>query len=126
VIWDSVDKQHLDMGHQTWKLGDAPTTEVSDLIEGGAERTFSAQRLVVTPFPGLEATESRQTQVVVSWDDYSAAPSGTIGLSAAYACVAGRDQCPNPNPTPDSVSCSAVLTFFGRRIDVTQTMNYDN
>jgi hypothetical protein len=126
VIWDGVDKQYLDMGQQTWKLGDAPTIEVSDLIEGGAERTFSAQLLAVTPFPGLDATESRQTQVVVSWNDYSAAPSGTIGLSAAYACVAGRDQCPNPNPTPDSVSCSAVLTFFGRRIDVTQTMNYDN
>ncbi|MEW6434778.1 MAG: hypothetical protein AB1730_25035 [Myxococcota bacterium] len=89
VIWDGVDKQYLDMGLQEWKLGDAPLIRVADLIEGGAEKIFSAQRNEVTPFPGIQATESRQTQVVVTWNDYSAAPSGTIALNAQYACVGG-------------------------------------
>ncbi|GMU59732.1 MAG: hypothetical protein AMXMBFR34_14950 [Myxococcaceae bacterium] len=126
VIWDSLDKQYLDMGQQSWKLGDAPTIVVSDLIEGGENKIFSAQRNEVKPFPGILATESRQTQVVVTWNDYSAAPSGTIALNAQYACVAGQEQCPNPNPTPDSVSCQSNLNFFGRRIDVSQTTEYNN
>lgn len=126
VIWDSLDKQYLDMGQQSWKLGDAPTIVVSDLIEGGEIKIFSAQRNEVKPFPGILATESRQTQVVVTWNDYSAAPSGTIALNAQYACVAAQEQCPNPNPTPDSVSCQSNLNFFGRRIDVSQTTEYNN
>ncbi|MEW6430752.1 MAG: hypothetical protein AB1730_04525 [Myxococcota bacterium] len=44
----------------------------------------------------------------------------------ALPCVAGSEQCPNPNPTPDSVSCVSQLNFFGRRIDVSQTTVYNN
>ena len=126
VIWDGVEKQYLDMGNQKWELGDAPKIVVTDLIEGLGDKIFSAQRTEVTPFPGILATESRQTQVVVTWNDYSTAPSGTIALNSQYACVAGQEQCPNPNPTPDSVSCQAQLNFFGRRIDVSQTTQYNN
>jgi hypothetical protein len=126
VIWDGANAQYLDMGRQEWKLGDAPLIEVNDLIEGGTERTFSAQRSETRPFPGVQATETRQTLVTVKWEDFSAAPQGTIGLSAQYACTAGAEACPNPNPAPDSVSCSAVMSFFGRRIDVSHSTTYKN
>ncbi|MEW5737803.1 MAG: hypothetical protein AB1938_02695 [Myxococcota bacterium] len=126
VIWDGVDKQYLDMGNQSWKLGDSPTIVVSDLIEGTGDLSFSAQRSAVTPFPGINATESRQTQVTVKWDNYSASPSGIISLNSQYACVAGTEPCPPQNPSPDSVSCQATLNFFGRRIDVSQTTQYNN
>ena len=125
VLWDGVDKQYLDIGSRTFKLGDAPEIKVADLIEGG-DKVFSAQRNVVTPFPGVEATESRQTQIVVTWNDYGSSPAGTIQLTAQYACVAGRQQCPTPNPTLDSVSCRSQLNFVGRRIDVSQITAYPN
>lgn len=126
VIWDGVEgKQYLDLGTQSYKLGDSPEIRVADLIEG-SDKVFSAQRNEVKPFPGVEATESRQTQIVVTWNDYSFAPTGTIQLTAQYACVAGREQCPNPNPTPDSVSCRSQLNFTARRIEASHITAYNN
>ena len=64
VIWNGVDQtEYLDLGKQQWKLGDAPTIDVTDLIEG-TDKTFSALRNVsashladpgVFDFAGIDA-----------------------------------------------------------------------
>ncbi len=129
VIWDGVEgKQYLDIGTKNYKLGDSPEITVSDLIEGtSTDRVFSAQRNEVKPYPGgLRATESRQTQIVVTWSDYGTSPTGTVALTAQYACVNAGDNCPNPNPTPDSVSCNSQLNFVARRVEFANQTIYGN
>jgi len=141
VVWDGADqKQYLDIGSWDFQLGESPHICVSDLIEAPDQtsKVFTAQRNLVLPFgysvdcqgiggfQALDATESRQTQIVVTWSDYGVAPTGTVNLTAQYACVGGRDPCPNPNPTADSVSCNSQLNFVGRRIDFDQITVYGN
>jgi hypothetical protein len=126
VIWNGVDQtEYLDLGTQTFDLGDAPTIRVSDLIEG-TDKTFSALRNVQKPI-GDSYTEARQTQISVKFNDYSFAPVGTIALNAQYACIKGRADCPVGDASPaDAASCSSQLNFVARRIDVQQLTAYNN
>lgn len=129
VIWDGVDaagtaKQFLDLARPTFKLGDSPTITVTGLVEG-SDRTFSAQRNITNNFPGgIQATETRQTIVTVTFSDLNNTPTGTVSLNAQYACVPGQQQCPTPNPIPDSVSCQTTLNWSGRKIEGQQIIAY--
>ena len=126
MIWNGVDQvEFLDLGTQTFNLGDSPTIRVSDLIEG-TEKTFSALRNEQKPI-GDMYTEARQTQISVKFNDYSAVPTGTIALNAQYACIKGRNDCPVGDASPqDAASCSSSLNFVARRIDVQQLTAYNN
>lgn len=126
VIWNGVDQvEYLDLGTQTFNLGDSPTIRVSDLIEG-TEKTFSALRNEQKPIAD-QYTEARQTQISVKFNDYSAVPTGTIALNAQYACIKGRADCPVGDASPqDAASCSSSLNFVARRIDVQQITAYNN
>lgn len=117
--------EYLDLGTQTFDLGDAPTIRVSDLIEG-TDKTFSALRNEQKPI-GSDYTEARQTQISVKFNDYSFVPTGTIALSAQYACIRGMIECPTGNASPaDAASCSSNLNFVARRIEAQHITNYTN
>ena len=126
VIWNGTDQtEYLDLGTQTFNLGDAPTIRVSDLIEG-TDKTFSALRNEQKPIAD-QYTEARQTQISVKFNDYSAVPTGTIALNAQYACIKGRADCPVGDASPqDAARCSSSLNFVARRIDVQQLTAYNN
>ncbi len=123
VIWDSGDgKQYLDIGSATFHLGDAPTINVADMIETSQSGTFQGSRNVTNPYPGIQnTTETRQTSITVIFNDEGASPTGTVQLSAKYACVGN---CPQPNQVPDSVSCGTQLSFFARRVDTSRIEAY--
>ncbi len=137
VIWNGIsnDKgeqiEYLDLGAQSFKVGDAPTITVGNLIEG-TQKTFSALRGVQEPISD-SYTHARQTQITVKFDDYSASPVGTIALNAQYACIKNRVGCPGgPEGTPsdlappDAASCTTSLSFVARRIEVQQMTAYNN
>ena len=126
VIWNGTDTtEYLDLGTQTFNLGDAPTIRVSDLIEG-TDKTFSALRNEQKPIAD-QYTEARQTQISVKFNDYSFSPTGTIALNAQYACIKGRADCPVGDASPqDAASCSSSLNFVARKIDAAQSTIYNN
>jgi hypothetical protein len=126
VIWNGTDQtEYLDLGTQTFNLGDAPTIRIADVIEG-TDKTFSALRNEQKPIAD-QYTEARQTQISVKFNDYSAVPTGTIALNAQYACIKGRADCPVGDASPqDAASCSSSLNFVARRIDVQQLTAYNN
>lgn len=127
VIWGGAGtKEYLDLGTQAWTLGDAPVIRVTDLIEG-EDKVFTATRNVQTPF-GDRYTELRATNVSATFDDYSAAPVGTISLNSQFACAKGSGgECPTGmNIAQDAASCQGNLKFVARRIDVQQLTVYDN
>jgi hypothetical protein len=124
VIWDGTDKQYLDIGTQSFSLGDSPTIKINDEIESNADKVFNGQHNVVRNV-ATNYSEQRLTSITVSFNDYSTSPSGTVDLKADYAC--SGSSCPTMNnPAPDSVSCAGRLTFAGRRIDAQQITAYGN
>jgi hypothetical protein len=126
VIWNGTDQtEYLDLGTQAYNLGDSPTIRVNDLIEG-TEKTFSASRTEQKPIAD-QYTEARQTSISVKFNDYSAVPTGAITLNSQYACIKGRADCPVGDASPqDAASCSTVINFVARRIDVQQITAYNN
>ena len=126
VIWNGTDQtEYLDIGTQTYNLGDAPTIRIAEVIEG-TDKTFSALRNEQKPIMDFY-TEARQTQISVKFNDYSAVPTGTIALNAQYACIKGRTDCPVGDQSPqDAASCSSSLNFVARKIDVQQLTAYTN
>lgn len=126
VIWNGVDQtEYLDLGSQAWKLGDAPEILVTDLIQG-MDKAFSAARNVQSPISD-QYIELRQTTVAVRFNDYSAAPTGTVSLTSQYACTKARGECPQGTAVAnDAASCTASLNFVARRIDVQQSTAYKN
>jgi hypothetical protein len=126
VIWNGTDTtEYLDLGTQTFNLGDAPTIRVTEVIEG-TDKTFSALRNEQKPIAD-QYTEARQTQISVKFNDYSFSPTGTIALNAQYACIKGRADCPVGDASPqDAASCSSSLNFVARKIDVQQMTAYTN
>ncbi|HEY0882258.1 MAG TPA: hypothetical protein VGD87_12035 [Archangium sp.] len=126
VIWNGIDQtEYLDMGTQTFNLGDAPTIRINDLIEG-TEKNFAAQRSEQKPIQDFY-TEARQTQIAVKFNDYSFAPTGTIALTSQYACINGRNPCPTGDASPtDAASCSSTINFVARRIDAQHITAYNN
>ncbi len=127
VIWDTGDgKQYLDIGTAQFKLGDAPTISVSDMIETSQAGTFQGSRNETNTaagagIPPSTVNETRQTSITVTFNDEGAAPSGNLQLRAQYACVGN---CLQPNPSPDSVSCATQLSFEARRIDTSRIEAY--
>ena len=131
VIWNGTEQtEYLDMGTQSFDLGEAPTIRVVDLIEG-TDKSFSALRNEQKPISD-QWTEARQTQISVKFNDYSFSPTGAIALNAQYACIKNRVGCPGNEGTPqdlappDAASCTASLNFVARKIDAQQITAYNN
>ena len=124
VIWDGADgkQQYLDTGAISYALGDAPKVDVADAIEG-ADKTFIGIRTRITPL-GNDRTDTRRTQVTVTFNDFSASPTGTVALQGQYLCQGNA--CPNNNMDPETRSCQATLNFVARRIDVQNLTVYGN
>jgi len=130
VIWNGVVNEknqqieYLDLGTQSFELGNAPIIKVSDLIQG-VEKTFAALRTEQRPVSNLY-TEARQTQVSVTFDDYSASPVGKLALNSVYAC--SGNGCPTDAAlsAPDAASCAVSLDFVARRIEAQQMTVYNN
>ena len=126
VIWDGVEgKQYLDMGHQQYKLGDSPTINFAELIEGSAGQ-FTGQRVEndqVTIPNVVSYNQVRQTILTVAFNDLGASPTGTMSLSASYACQPSGS-CPNDNTVADPRSCVVPLNFVARRIDTSRIAAY--
>jgi hypothetical protein len=125
VIWDSGDgKQYIDIGQVSFKLGDSPKIDVTDMIETSQSGTFQGSRNETNTAPGNAGSmvnETRQTSITVTFNDEGAAPAGNVQLRAQYACVGN---CFQPNPTPDSVSCATQLSFEAHRIDTSRIEAY--
>ncbi len=129
VIWNGVvneknqQVEYLDLGTQSFELGNAPIIKVSDLIQG-VEKTFAALRTEQRPVSNY--TEARQTQVSVKFDDYSASPVGKLDLNSIYAC--SGPGCPTDaiSSPPDAASCAVSLDFVARRIEAQQMTVYNN
>ena len=132
VIWDGdAQKEYLDIGEKKFRLGDSPTIRVDELIEG-TNKSFSALRNTQNQHGG-DFNEVRGEQIAIKFNDYSFSPTGTIGLSAQYACVRGRTECPKAEDVQspvtgdsDAASCSVSLGFVARKIDADQLTAYGN
>lgn len=132
VIWGGVDqKEYLDIGEYKERLGNSPQITVNELIEG-TNKSFSALRNTQDQHGG-QYNEVRGEQISIKFDDYSFSPTGTIGLSAQYACVNQQSNCPRAENVQspvtgdsDAASCSATLPFVARKIDADQITAYGN
>ena len=131
VIWNGTEQtEYLDLGTQSFDLGDSPTIRVTDLIEG-TDKSFSALRNEQKPVDD-KWTEARQTQISVKFNDYSFSPTGAIALNSQYACIKNRVGCPGTENTPndlappDAASCNISLNFVARNIDAQRITAYNN
>jgi hypothetical protein len=122
TIWDGAEKQYLDIGSQTFSLGDSPKIVVQDVMESSADKVFTGTRTRIQNVGN--SIEQRSTNVVVKWNDYGFAPNGTMELKSEFGCNGGG--CPAVNPAPDAVSCTATLTFAARRVEAQQVTAYPN
>ena len=126
VIWDGVEgKQYLDMGRQQFKLGDSPTINFAELIEGQTG-VFTGQRVEndqVTIPNVVSYNQVRQTIITVNFNDLGASPTGTINLQSSYACQP-QGSCPMDTTVADPRSCTVPLNFVARRIDVSRIAAY--
>lgn len=119
VVWEAAEKkQYLDMGSATrFTLADAPTINVDNLIEG-ADNVFSATRQQQDRGAIIELST---TNIVTTFADLGATPTGTVQLNAQYQCQSATSPCP---AEPSKRGCSAQLSFWARRIEVSQNTNY--
>ena len=119
MVWDGVDnKQYLDIGNFSVKLGHSDSINVGSMIEG-ADKVFSGQLTEMKlPDPGVNYTYTKTLSVIVNFDDMGAAPKGTIDLSSQYTCTS----CTNND---DKVNCAAKLSFVGRRVDTSNIAAYN-
>lgn len=93
----------------TFQLGSAPTVHVMDDFVSNAG-VYEVTSHTATPFPGVQATEERDTRVSFTFAGGSEV-HGMLQLSAQYACIPGSEPCPDPNPSRDSASCSMSTDF---------------
>lgn len=136
-LWDGVNgEQFLDMGEFSFKLGDSRAIKSSELIAdnsviSGKDKSFVAAHSYTEP-QGNNFTFAYQTQINVTFSDYSFSPVGTISLQSAYACLRGNNDCPGQGATPadvapaDAATCNVSLAFQARKIDVDQITAYGN
>ncbi len=130
VIWQGTTNaageqvEYLDLGNQSWTLGQSPAINITDIIEG-SNKTFSALRAVQSPVLD-QYTYARQTNIAVTWEDYSYSPKGTIALQSQFACINNRANCPAPATEPDAASCSVTVNFVARRIEAQHMTVYGN
>ncbi len=119
TVWDGVEnKQYLDVGSLSIKLGQADSVTVGSMIEG-ADKVFSGQLVEQKlPDPNSQYTYTKTLSLIVSFDDMGAAPKGTIEVSSQYTCT-------SCNNNDNKVNCAAQLAFTGRRVDASNTAIYN-
>ena len=111
AIWDGVDgKSYLDMGQQSFNLGDARRIQVVAPIEGAAN-VYTASVKDETLAPSNSATEISTQTITVAFTELGATARGTITLRSEYSCT----NCSNNNG--QVAKCEAALAFTGRKID---------
>lgn len=122
LLWDTPSGEHFialpDLGPST--LGDSPTITPPQGIRSPTPGSFAFARNLIGEYPGRRATEARQTLITFTFVNAEAtSTTGTLALTSQYACVSGQDECPVPNLTPDSASCSVRLDFTARLVPMT-------
>ncbi len=118
VLWDGVEnKQYLDIGPFSVRLGQADQISVGSMIEG-SDKVFSGQLVEQKlPDPNSQYTYTKTLSVIVSFNDLGASPVGSVDLSSQYTCTA----CTNND---NKVNCAAKLNFVGRRVDGTNYIGF--
>lgn len=105
---------------QPYTLGESPTITPPGGLRARTAGMFVFDRASTSRYPGLSATESRHTQLTLTFADASApSTTGTLELRSSYGCTPGNDACPTPNPTPDSAWCALQLAFTAQQVPVT-------
>lgn len=113
VVWDGPDgKQYLDVGAYAEVLGHAGVVSLAGDVIEGTEKVFAGTRVVQTvftnPFNNNKETRTDTHLITVTFEDMGFSPKGSIDLTLNHACVG----CSTVQP-----SCTARLTFTGRRVD---------
>ena len=112
AIWDGVDgKSYLDMGDQTFRLGQALPITVAAPIEGSANVYTASVKKETLAAPNDPFTDIATQTVTVAFTELGGTARGTITLRSEYACT----NCSNNNN--QVAKCEAALSFSGRRID---------
>jgi hypothetical protein len=112
AIWDGVDgKSYLDMGQQTFNLGNAVPVKVIAPIEGAANVYTATVKSETIAAPNDPFTDIATQTITVAFTEVGAAARGTITLRSEYSCT----NCSNNNA--QVAKCEAALNFTGRRID---------
>lgn len=125
VIWPGMDgNNYLDMGRQTWDIGQAEQIKVGELLLG-KDKTFEGTRVeqqLANPAAG-NPTYSNQTdsKVTVTFDELGGAAKGTIKLLSKYSCTSCTIGQGGDNKV---ATCEASLKFEGRRIDTQAVAQY--
>jgi hypothetical protein len=117
VIWDGTDKQYLDIGKFSVRLGDADPIDVGSMIEG-SDKVFDGT-LVENELPtgGSSYSHTKTLSAKFTFEEMGAVARGSIDLSSTYSCT-------NCNNNDDKLNCAAKLTFIGRKIDETNMAGY--
>lgn len=125
TIWDGpADKQYLDIGTNTWVLGDAnavvtgtasnvnPNNPTLPSLIEGSQKTFTEQRVFTRNTVSPAEVDTRS--VTVTFDDVPGdTAKGHIDVSSHYTC----SNCGLP-------SCDASLPFVGRKINAQPSVIY--
>ena len=121
LVWStSTGRQHIALAELgTIQLGDAPAIRPPEAVEG-AQSTLSWQTNVQRPIAD-QYVEVRQTSAQFTFADLAATSStGTLAVSAQYACIVGRAACPTGSAAPqDSSSCALSIPFTVQEIPLT-------
>lgn len=115
VLWDAEGKQYLDVGNQTFSLGDAPDVVITQLIEGAGDKVFQATKTTQSTQGAISTTT--QANYKVTFETLGATVKGKINISSAFRCS-------GPNCNPSQLDCAAETDFVGRRIDAQQLQAY--
>jgi hypothetical protein len=109
-VWDGFDnKQYLDIGTFSIQMGDSAEVRVGSMIEG-VDRAFSGTVQIQTSQTNPAKTTTRNLVMVVKFEDFGAAPKGSVEAQSQYSCT----NCTNND---NQVVCASTITFVGRRID---------
>ncbi|MBM4378280.1 MAG: hypothetical protein FJ086_03115 [Deltaproteobacteria bacterium] len=121
-VLDSVDgKSILDMGKQTFYLGQAAPVVLEGPIEGSANIYTASVKKETLAAPNDPFTDVQTTVVTVSFTELGAVARGTLALRSEYSCT----NCTNNNNKV--AKCEVSLPFTGRQLAYTNqsTINQD-
>jgi len=119
-VLDSVDgKSILDMGKQTFYLGQATPVVVEAPIEGSGNIYTASVKEETLAAPNDPFTDIKTTVVTVSFTELGAVARGTLALRSEYSCT----NCSNNNN--QVAKCEVSLPFTGRQLAYTNQSAVD-
>jgi len=119
-IFDTVDgKSMLDMGSQTFQLGQAVPVKVVAPIEGSANVYTASSKQETLAAPNDPFTDITTTVVTVAFTELGGTARGTLSLRSEYSCT----NCSNNNN--QVAKCEVQLPFTGRQLAYTNQSTID-